>query len=901
MSKSKNRLKFNDYKDVNHMQYICSIIFGARVLKLDTWNYGILYRDEFLGDLENESIIDFKKVDLKKFKLLATHWKNRFLEMGENVKAGLLDDALREMSNSKIQDDVTMIIIDDPNKGCSVDNFVILNSNTVYHQLRGRELEKFFSEKEKLLLRGYCRTLPVNKLNAIFNVNNETKKYIAKYFEKGNKSSDEDIYSRFLELPIKESLNYDAANFYSLYYMLLETGQFMNYIEKNTGYKIDIDNADRKKLLEDLIFLKTIKEDLYNNKGKLNEQLMELLVTCIAAYDTYVTTLRKKAEDLTKWKDSKNDPFYLIKVLQESGLYAYEFNELSDIFKKLKEENGDHLDETSKNSAIELLRFLYESKEYKNRYKDKNEIMKLLQICDITEEDLSQLPEDKSKKNQKGTFKNDMIDFLQEIQKNNIKQMQEEEVRAIIDDYRNSATADKPRLLNNYIERLRELNALDLFTIISLVNKGAMKNSDVIEFAINNDIDNDTLNKFIYDYNDTEKTHTILSDFSDALSASELSKLYKKKRQAKGKEEEKATKDFEKYAELFQTYKIDKDGKEIEKFLKEFKRNGKKDPTIPLSKEEIIYLYEIGLIGGKYALKPNSNINILNKESKKYGKDVDKVRYDIISTVIKNGKLKVEDAKDLFKDEIEELYSKNDNENVTNERLDGTLLGRIFKDCSSDQKFGIILACDFSNEISEKLILQYLPDTMESKNNNKKNKEDYKIADDDNKGKKKNYTIISYIARAKQILSLDMPKPELTINNGILLVRSDILHICILEQLYINNTEEQKIRTGEHPTYVMTTDYYDAHKNEFCKTRGIGKETNIIYNFSELSKLAIRDRENGYIKKVFHKLKENNPKREITTWKSALKNAVSQMCGRPIDYIEKVSEKNYQALIGGEN
>ena len=97
----------------------------------------------------------------------------------------------------------------------------------------------------------------------------------------------------------------------------------------------------------------------------------------------------------------------------------------------------------------------------------------------------------------------------------------------------------------------------------------------------------------------------------------------------------------------------------------------------------------------------------------------------------------------------------------------------------------------------------------------------------------------------------------------------------------------------------MTTDYYDTHKNEFCKTRGIGKETNIIYNFSELSKLAIRDSENGDIKKVLHKLQENNPNREITTWKSALKNAVSQMCGKPIDYTENVSERNYQTLIGG--
>lgn len=674
---------------------------------------------------------------------------------------------------------------------------------------------------------------------------------------------------------------------------------YIDNIKKAVEIYLGSLRKEKEQVIEDLKFFRLVQEKTKNNLQEFSDDDKKLIEDYLTSYNIIIQIFRKEtALNFREWKDLKNDPFYFIKVLLESGLYAYEFNELSDIFKELKEENGDHLDETLKKSAIELLKFFYESKEYEDKYKDKNEMMKLLQIFDITEKDLSKILDDESRKSQRGTFKNDIINSLQDRQKKNISQMSVKDVRQVIDDYVDSKTESEPKFLNEYIERLRELNALDLVTIIKLVNKGHMKNKDVIEFAINNDIDNEILNGFIYDNDNPEKTDIILRDFSDALSASELSKLYKKKRQAKGKEEEKATKDFEKYAELFQTYKIE-DGKEIEKFLKEFKKNGKKDPTIQLSKEEIVYLYEIGLIGGKYALKPNPNINILNDKSEKEGKNVDKVRYYIISTVIKDGKLKVEDAKDLFKDEIEELYSKNDNENVTNERLDGTLLGRIFKDCSSDQKFGIILACDFSNEISEKLILQYLPDTMESKNNNKKNKEDCKIADDDNKSKKKNYTIISYITRAKQILSLDMPKPELMTNNGILLVRSDGLQICIIEQLYINNTEEQKLRTGEHPTYVMTTDYYEAHKEEFCKTRAIGEGTNIIYNFSELSKLAMRDSENGDIKKVFHKLEENNPNRNITPWKIALKDAVSKMCGKTIDYTERVNEDSYKSLMGG--
>ncbi len=900
MSVRKRTPKFNTEKEITHIQYICRIIFGEMLLKLDTRNYGILYKDEFLENLGMDTIIDFKKVDLKKINLLAAYWKNRFLEIGENKKSKQLENALKGKSNLNIQDSITMIIKKDSTKDWGEDNFIIINSNTVYHQLRGLDLEKTITEREKLLLRGYCRTIPIGRLSTIFNLNDEIiKRFIAKYLENGNKSSGEELYARFLELPIKESLNDDLAKLSSLCYMLLPLKQFTEDSEKeeNTKYKIDIDRDDRDKVLEDLKFLKNIQEDLYkkSTNKKLEEIASKLFSKCRKAYNTYVNNLKMKAKDLIQWKNSKNDPLYLVKILQESGLYTYDFDELSDILQDLKKESEDTLDEISKKSVIDFLKFLYESKEYKDKYKDRSKMAELLQICDVTEEDLNVLPDDESRKNQKGTFKNDMIELLQKRQKENISQMQAEEVRAIIDDYINSTTADKPKFLNNYIERLRALNALDLVTIIKLVNKGDMKNRDVIEFAIENDIDNETLNKFVYDI--PEKTDIILQDFSDALNTLKLSKLYKEMRQAKDKKKENATKNFEKYAELFQTYKIDKDGKEIEKFLKEFKKNGKKDPTIPLSKEEVIYLYEIGLIEGKYALKPNSNINILNEDSQKYGNKVNDVMYEIISTVINDGKLKVEDAKDLFKNEIENLYSKSDN--VTKEMLDGTLLGRFFKKCSNDQKFGIILACDFSNEISEKLILQYLPDTMESRNSNKKTKEDSKIIDYENKRKKKSYTIISYITRAKQILSLDMPKPELMINNGILLVRSDRLHICIIEQLYISNTEEQKLRTGEHPTYVMTTDYYEAHKEEFCKSMSIREKQKIIYNFSKLGKLAIRDSENGDIKKVFHKLEENNPKRNITPWEIALKNAVSNMCGKPIDYTENVSKINYQSLIGG--
>ena len=332
----------------------------------------------------------------------------------------------------------------------------------------------------------------------------------------------------------------------------------------------------------------------------------------------------------------------------------------------------------------------------------------------------------------------------------------------------------------------------------------------------------------------------------------------------------------------------------------EFKKQNKRDPRRPLEQGEVVYLYEIGILGGKYALHANRFINILNSESSKNGQNVDKVRHSIISTIIEHRKLRVDDARELFKSEIEELYSKNDN--VTEKMLDGTLLGTFFKQCTDDQKFGYILACDFSEEIDGKLLQHFLPYTVECEN--RTNRYNIGIKDDDNNDEKKinddkSYIIIPYKTRTNQILSLDIPNTELSIDNGVLVVRSDSFDICIIEQLYINKIGEKTLKTGIHSTYVVKNDFFEEHKNYFSKTIKINNELHTIYDFSRLSRLAIENKGNGSIKKVLHRLEENNPNRNVIPWNIGLQNAVSDVSGRPISYKEKDDKDIYKALMEG--
>lgn len=656
---------------------------------------------------------------------------------------------------------------------------------------------------------------------------------------------------------------------------------------------------EREKVVEDFRFYKMIKEDV---EKTLQDQTIpdsdkEDNKNNVDCYNDYVESLKEQyALEFDFWSNTKGDPFYFMKIIEESGIASYDYDELQNIFQNLKEKCGDNLDKGLKKSEMYLLWFLYENQG--NRHNNKDEMIKLLQICDINEDDLSLIPDDESRKNQKGTFKYDMIDFLENKQLKKISQMNAEQVRAEIDNYIKSDRRCKPKFINKYIERLKELNALDLVTIIELVNRGDMQNSDVIEFAINSDIDIESLNGFIYD--DPDKTPTILQDFSNVLDSMKLAGLYKNMRETRNSDKEQAKLEFEKYAHFYQLYKIDKDGKEIEKFLLEFKKQNKRDPRRPLEQGEVVYLYEIGILGGKYALHANRFINILNSESSKNGQKVDNVRHSIISTIIEHRKLRVEDARELFKSEIEELYSKNDN--VTEKMLDGTLLGTFFKQCTDDQKFGYILACDFSEEIDGKLLQHFLPYTVECEN--RTNRYNIEIKDDDNNDEKKinddkSYIIIPYKTRTNQILSLDIPNTELSIDNGVLVVRSDSFDICIIEQLYINKIGEKTLKTGIHSTYVVKNDFFEEHKNYFSKTIKINNELHTIYDFSRLSRLSIENKGNGSIKKVLHRLEENNPNRNVIPWNIGLQNAVSDVSGRPISYKEKDDKDIYKALMEG--
>ena len=527
-------------------------------------------------------------------------------------------------------------------------------------------------------------------------------------------------------------------------------------------------------------------------------------------------------------------------------------------------------------------------------------MVRLLQLCGISEEDLNILPEEDTKKRKKTSFKNDMIESLEKQQTGEISQMGVEEVRAVIDEYVNSETKRRPRYLADYIARLKDLNGLDLVTIIELVKKGDMQNTDVISFATENDIDKAELNKFIND--DPQKKSKILRDFSNAINAEELINRYKEVRALKGRNKnghEKAKEYFQKYVELFKLYKNDPDGEEIKKFLKGFKKQTRRDPKIPLTKEEIIYLYEIGLIGGQYAFHTNDFVNILNNNSNKSKKDdVDNTIHDIISKIIEDRKLRIEDAKGLFKNEIEAIFSSN--RVVTKEMVLGTLLGYFFADCTDNQKIEIILSCDFSDEIDGKIIQWFLPNLVNQWSLKKTSEEGSAKSKDikgesDTKKEKKQYIIIPWKQRYKDISSINIPDLRIVIENGILYAISDNLSICIIEQLSINKGEGI-VKTGEHPTYVIDKDYYEKKvKNDqnLYRPINIDNEQHYTIDFSMLFKLYRNLEEKSKMKRILHRVQENNS-RNIVTWQDGLIKAISELSG--ID-AEELREKEQRSMI----
>ena len=682
-------------------------------------------------------------------------------------------------------------------------------------------------------------------------------------------------------------------------------------IQENTEeYENRLSDEKREIIVEDLRFFKMVTDSVEDNIDKLPEKITretanvednidksqennprETAKKLIDVYKKIVQYFKNiKAKKYNFWKEKKKDHFYFIKVLEESGLYHYSFDELKKICEDLKELFDGELNKDIKISVIELLKFLYEREEAKDKSNKKIEMVELMQICGISEDDLSQLPDDISTTNTKGLFKNDIIEYLTERQKNTIAQMSVEEIRSVIDEYVNNGQS-KPKYLNEYINRLKTMNALDLVTIFKLINRGDMQNSDVIEFAINRDIDLTELNRFIYD--DPKKAPNILKDFSEALQVKRLIELYKELRNCSKKEKNAKQEDFENYAKLFSLYKTDKDGREIETFLKAFKKL-RRDQKTPLSKDEVVYLYEIGLISGKYAFQPNEFINILDRNGKKQGDKVDQVRKNIALTIIRKGKLRIEDANGLFKGEIENIYKKNNV--VTQEMIEKTLLGQFFAECTEDQKMNILLACDFSDEIDGDLIQWYIPNFVERLHSNKqrtKSSEQQDIKGKHNEGKK-DYIKIPFKKRYLEIVGLNIPKLSISINNGVAYAVSTECNIIVIEQLCISKNGDKLLQPGEHPSYVMKYDYYKKcieTNKEIRRTIKAGDETQVIFDFNMLFRYYMKEEKDGIIKRVPHKVPENNPKRKVKPWGDSLKEAIQQLSEIKIDFDKDTREK----------
>ena len=858
----------NSPKDIEYVRNILEVVFGKNFLTQKE-NFRALFFD---SNEKDNQIFALSRIDPKKTTLLAFFKINQLKQIGHFAESNRLEKIIKNQRYVKKGDNIVLCFIDD------YQSPLVVNSDILIFKCNDEQLESLYlTNEQKYLLRWYCKLFDIDEILKWLNPDSQSGQEMKLFLEIQCEKNGNGLYPELLKLPIKSRIDYKKSNADSFVKICRRLSRFLG--ENNENLSNRIARKNKEQLIENFRFLKIVKDSSEKNKMLMKKNEQKELDEAFKTYNDFLSIIENLSKEFMYWKNNKKDPLFLIKVLAESGFQFFSLLELNKLFQSLKSQFGDVLDQSTKKSVIELLNTVYESDKSKNKSKQKNEMASLIQICNIDENDLETLFDDSEKKQSIGKFIADMKDYIVEERVKVVKNKDAKWVKQKIDEYLESPQSIEKRYITAYIDRLKELNELDLVTIISLAKKGAIENKYVLEFAINNDIDIDELNKFVYD--NPQQTQSILEDFSKVLDPIELADYFKKVRNSKAnsKEHTKALQDFEKYAKLYQLYKIDINGKEIKKFLMEFKKKSiskskRYTTTLPLTKDEVVYLYELGIIGGEYAFQLNENINILQYNSKEYGKESEKTRQSILLRVIKNGRLIPADAKKLFKDEIEKLFC--ENEIVTIEMFNNTLLGIMFSNLSEDEKISILISCDFSDELdmriidlSEKIIESQYKNTNNRFSNNRSKSKD----------EKKEYKIIKYKERINAISQLGIPDLVISINNGVLYAMSKTYNICILEQLFTSKKSKNSSQTGQHSTYIMTKEFYEEHKDEFCSIMNINGERYNIIDFSALFNLYLEYKEEDTIKRAQHKVQENNKNRIIEPWADAMRRKIYELCG----------------------
>ena len=877
-SREKN-VELNEKQRQDVLYVLKNVLINGRSIIIEFEKFFQLYMPCFQNIVESkEKEIEIGKMDPARVMLLIySLCKNKSIR--ELIKGQDKDfmKNLEKLFKEYIKENDGVAIVDKIGK----DNIpTFFDSDIVFYNKRPNQLDGRISAREKELLRCYCRLLSRNDL---------TKYIIDIYIRVAMRGfiSDNDLpdekFEKLTKIKITRDYDFEKASLACIHVLFIKMGG-INYHEE-----------DKSNLIENISSLRILISEInriYAENKRKNTEDERTDIEDVRNFNEIYRSLFEFAKRFKDFSEKNNDPLYFVEILALSGAYDEEKESfLNPLQEYLQEESYDDI---SKGNVINLFKKLYEDNNpelWNMEY-----VGSLLIKLGIDVDDLKRQLTDKienqnnghnrkenknrnKKQGRKRDFKKDMETYLSKKEKESIEKMSAEAIRNKVDDYLRGSIKLK-RLVPLYINRLKELNELDAVTTINLANNGDIDNTDVLNLALNGAIDEETLYEFGNSSEDKEKREKIREVFSKKLDVKKLIEMYRTARNSIINKNHDGDSEFERFARIFMTYKIDKKGEEIRTFLNAFKNQGKRAGN-PLSVDEIVYLYQLGIIGYEYALEENEYVSILNRSSGKFGKNVERTRISIIRALIKDGRLKNVDSERLFKDEIEKIYTNNNL--LTLENLEATLLNKVLdQGWPEGRKIGFILSINLSDDVNDEILNLYVSNTTQI---DKKNAQQNKGTKNEisEPSARSSYIKMGIREKYRNIVSLCEGIPDLTcsIENGTLCATSMFHSIVILDKLYEKNAKG--LKPVSNAAYVMSKKFYDENEEKIAFLSHKGE---IVYNFSELNKLN-RDNHDDSIFIVRHKKQENNPPtKKIKSVRDVLAEKITKISGKEIKFPE---------------
>lgn len=182
-----------NYKDIDYIKKILNVLYRENYEQDERTVQEI--KGLYVGhsaDEEKDTKIDYTKIDLIKITLIAYYYYYRFIEFNKKIRAEKLYKVIQGQRYIKRNDGKTLFLTQG-------DKTQIVNSDITIFGKKDRELEENYTEEELILLRGYSRYLPAERLAELFSYKIYDFEALKTFFGGENEFDSEDIYIKLLK------------------------------------------------------------------------------------------------------------------------------------------------------------------------------------------------------------------------------------------------------------------------------------------------------------------------------------------------------------------------------------------------------------------------------------------------------------------------------------------------------------------------------------------------------------------------------------------------------------------------------------------------------------------------------------------------------------------------------